>query len=156
MPSVPVSELIADNLVSTLGQISVAGGYHNNVSAVVRRKQFGQPTANKLVVVNLGDKELNEANNPLNGRITWLQSYWIDFYLIEPEAGADIDEQINRAVADVETVLMVDPFRGGYAHDTFPSGAVIFPDEEGGQIAGVSILVRVRYRTLLTDPNTQA
>jgi hypothetical protein len=153
----PVSELIADNIVTTLGGITTTGGaYHHTASAVMRRKQFGQPTSNNLIIVNLGDKERNDEANPKNRRITWVQSYWIDFYIIEAEGGGDIDERINKAVSDVEKILMVDHTRGGYAHDTFPSGAVIFPDEEGGGVAGVSVLIRVQYRTLLTDPNTQS
>jgi hypothetical protein len=154
MPSTPLVELIADDLVTTLRGISTASGYHNDVGAVIRRSQFGQRDGDNFVVVAQGESE-RDFDAPHNNCARWSQSFWVDWYVVEQEGGDAIDTRINKARADVEKIVMVDPNRGGYAIDTIPMGVVLMPDEQGGGIAGVSVVLKVSYQNYLTDPNAQ-
>ena len=158
MPELPLSERIARNLVDTVKGINTAAGYHNTVSAVERRKQFGRHSGDRLIVLFQGDAERDETVEPTTNTapVQWKHPFAFDCYVVEPEGGAPVDLRINTIRADVEKAVMVDPHRGGLAIDTAVGDPQIFTDEEGGQIAGVTVTVVVKYRTRLNDPNTQA
>lgn len=158
MPDLPLSERIARNLIETVKGIRKSAGYHNDVAAVERRKQFGRHSGDRVVVMYQGDPErAQEGETTTNdSNIIWLHPFAFDCYVVEQEGADPVDYRINTIRADVEKAVMVDPHRDNLAIDTIPGDPQIFTDEDGGQIAGVMVNVVVKYRTRLDDPNIQA
>lgn len=154
MPDLPLVERIARNLLDTVKGIKTVAGYHNTVTAL-RREQFGRYSQDRLVVLTQGDAE-RQLTAPHNGFAVWHQEFVFGCIVVEPEDGYPLDQRINSIRADVEKAVMIDPHRGKLAIDTWPNGAAPFLDETGAAIAGIDVSVTVKYRTTLTDPNTQA
>lgn len=158
MPELPLDERIARNLLETVQGINKAAGYHNDVAAAERRKQFGRYSGDRLIVMYQGDpaRDPDHETTTNTAPIHWIHPFAFDCYVVEVEDGDPVDARINTLRADVEKAVMVDPQRDGLAVDTEVTEPETFLDQEGGQIAGITVNVQVKYRTRLNDPNIQA
>ena len=153
MPT-PILELIAQNVATTLGGITTAGGYENTLT-VERAKRLGNIPGDRRVVIHQGDARKESPEDDSRAHITWNQSFLCTAFAVESEASVTaIDQRINSLRADMEKALMVDPTRGGYALDTFIEDPINFSDEGGGW-EGIVVHCVVKYRTLLGNPYSQ-
>jgi hypothetical protein len=153
MPDLPIVEQIAQHIVASLNNISVAGGFHNDV-VVERFRRQGQRARDNLLVVMQGDEAAAD-DSPPQGRLEWVQPYAVICYVTEHESGDAIDQRINTIRADVQRALLIDPKRDGLAIDTLLRPSEIFPPEAGGGFSGVTVFIDVHYRVEFADPNTQ-
>ena len=146
--SVPKLERIARDIEETLQSVRVANGYFNDL-IVERRRGLGNTMRDRFAVLFQGDAEAEDGPTQFHN---WLQNFMVLVYISHSNtATSPTDEVINTIRADIERVLMVDPRRGGLAHDTIIRSVVLIPYEDASA-EGVIVSFDVRYRTALADP----
>lgn len=153
--SIPIIESIAANLLSTINGITTAAAYNQTITAkrprTVDYQTAGWNDLDAIIVQTNSD----DSESPYN-TITRNQHFDIVVFALNADRSeAVIDTRLNIIFADVAKALMIDHTRGGKAVDTQIHGADFFSDDSGS-ITGVRIDVSVNYRTMLTDPYTQA
>lgn len=149
----PVLEAIRQDLLATIGRITVAGGYTFDAVAI-DPDRLGDPTGDGVVVVQLGGAaDWNREVSGL-GVIEWLQEFQFIGYVVQNETNiAPWDGQMIQRYADIYRALQVDYTRGGNAHDTNPDAPEWFK-RTAGQHEGVGVRCFVRYRHSWGDPYT--
>ncbi|HIJ70655.1 MAG TPA: hypothetical protein HPP87_04740 [Planctomycetes bacterium] len=151
--STPIIENIAANVAAAVGQVTVANGYNQDLTAVrPRRVDFSDIVPeDRLVLVMQTDNEPTASQ--FTGTKQWLQTFELQALVIDSdEAIGSVDTRINQIVSDLRKVMRVDPHRGGYAMDTI-CGADSRFDDEG--FSGAVIEMGVLYRTRVDDPYSQ-
>jgi hypothetical protein len=84
--------------------------------------------------------------------VYWEQPISIVCYVQESDSSdVPLDQRTNTIRADVEKSVMLDPHRNELAIDTIVDDPELLNTAEGF-IAGVSVNLLIRYRTLLNDP----
>ncbi len=151
--STPVIENIAANIATAIGEITVANGYNQDLTAKrPRRNDFSDiAPENGIVLIKQADPEPDES---AIGCKTWLQPFAIIALVIDSDGTAtSIDTRINQVRSDIEKKLMIDNTRGGYAIDT----DILPPQEfdDGAGFSGITVRIAVKYRTDENDPYTQ-
>lgn len=160
MPTNPVDELIAQNIVTAIGEITVANSYNYDLTAA-RPTRLGFDASTKhrdltvLIVQDDADEDESKASEGNPPMLAWVQPFMLIAYVIESDASTDpIDQRINRVRADIIKKLMIDVTRGGYAHNTTFTGSRVFSLAPG--VTGVVLYIDIDYRVRSTDPYTQA
>ena len=156
--SEPIVEQIAANVASTVAAVTVANGYHQDLTAsrpTSSEWRDGRPQANGTVIIVQDDADENEehstAGNP--GLKAWSQGFALVAYVIASEAStAAMDTAVNRVRADLEKALTIDRTRGNLAIDTIIRAAQHFAAGPGA--TGTAVIVDVLYRTREDDPYT--
>lgn len=153
--SEPVIELIAKNIETTINAVTTANGYNQDLTAVrPKRTDFLESSWNDLTVL-ITQAEVEKIVD-VNSLITWRQHFVLVAIVIDSDTASDsIDTRENAVRSDIEKKLTEDITRGGYAYDTGLLGAVPFKSDDGAN-SGIAIEFTVDYRTLGTDPYTQA
>jgi hypothetical protein len=155
--SEPVIELIVQDVVDRIAEITTANGYHQTL--VARRPIRGnleglENPENGVVLVIQGDPEENEdisveGNPKAKG---WTQPIYLQCFVIaaHDDTTTPLDKLVNRVEADVVKKLLADRTRGGHAIDTIPRASDRYTD--GPQATGVLMQFDVIYRTDEDDP----
>jgi hypothetical protein len=138
--SLPIAELITQNVVETLGTIQLGGGF----------KKSGRNSQDDLVcVVGFLDDELDPES--ADGFSYWLRPYWAIVYIYEPESSSmPYDQRLDIVRADIEKALSRDVSRGGYALNTNILSPNRFDPENDS--TGICVNFDVHYRTAIGDP----
>jgi hypothetical protein len=141
----PVCERITLNVLETLAEVSVAGGYRTDLS-VERRVRGGNTPRHLLAVVHEGDDEELGDDETDNGSKAWVRPYVVQIYVLDSElTSADRYHQVlNVARADVAKALARDNTRGGWAYRTEIRGPVELDDPNDA--GGVLVYFDVHYR----------
>lgn len=156
----PVVELITQNVEASLRGVRKSAGY--NVDLIVERElQYGNARRNNLAVLMQVETERQDQLTTPENRIAWMQRYWVECHVVEPEGSAvPVDQRINVIRADVEKAIMVDFRRGtttgaiaGAVVDTYIRDPIQVLDEQG-RWEGVIVVFDVHYRTKYEDPYT--
>lgn len=152
MPSTtPIVELIRQNIATTL-QGLVTAGY---ATAVVQPKSYARDAdfadGNLVLIQQEGRKVEDSAEDRVDGT-TKDRTFEIVCCIrkSDTETGA-VDGFINALEARVESALMTDPSRGGYALDTEWTGSAPLGINRKG-IDGARVYFTVRYTHQRTNP----
>jgi len=149
----PVSELIAQNILTTVQTVTTANDYNYTLMAA-RHTRGGDP-ANHLAayIVQSNIREATDA--PYNTK-QWYLTFEIGVYIIPEQSDTTpIDTYCNVVKADIEQALMVDRYRGGNALDTQIRAGYTVTDE-GLQYDIVVVNCEVNYRTAEINPYQNA
>jgi len=150
----PVIELIAQNVLTTVQGITAAAGFNFNLTAQRHSKKGDRVRHLNGIIVQEARREVTD-KKVYNTNEWWLP-FGIGFYVIPAEEDqTPIDTYANLIMADVEKALMADRYRGGNAINT-----VILPEmlivDGGLEFDLVVINVEVHYRTSELDPYLNA
>lgn len=149
-PTSPKIELITQNLLTTLGGVTVANGYQITIIPERRKQGGNDPRRNYLAV--LCQLNCQPLDNPCGGFLRWLQHYLLEVYVLTSEGDSNpVDYYVNRVRSDIEKALMVDVQRSSLAQNTILEGTEPFADNALA-FDGVGILFAVDYQTLETSP----
>lgn len=158
--STPVVEHIAQDIKAAINEIDTTDGYSMNFECVrPTRAGFEDEAAPRdgICVLIQGDPTEDEANSahgnsPMKA---WRQPWsCVAFVINDDDSTTPIDTRLNAAAADIQSKLMEDRARGGYALDTEIMPTVRF--NEGSGATGIVVAVEVLYRTREDDPYTVA
>lgn len=144
-----ILELIAQNILQTLNDISTGNGYSSNIVAE-RWTMKNRIRDNLVVIQQLGPSKLQAPHQHL----AWLQPFELIGYTEEPEGSTTpLDQRANMMWSDIVRSLREDVTRGGYAIDTI----IDEPDpfEQTGPHVGIVTRITVHYRHLENDPTAQ-
>ena len=158
--STPVIESIAEDIATAVNAITVANGFHQDLTAKrpIRLGLEGLAAETDGTVVILQeepseDEEASSQGNPPSR--AWRQPFWLAAYVIASDAvTTPIDTRLNQVRSDIEKKLRADPTRGGYAIDTIIRAPIFFNEDPG--VTGIIVVIEVRYRTSEDDPYTKA
>ena len=149
----PIVEHIAADIATAIGEITVAAGYNQTLTALRPTKMdFMQtPAADGVVLIKQDDPvRIDEEETPYTC-IDWSQPFVLAAFVIDSDdAATPIDTRLNQVRSDIEHKLSVDKTRGGYALDTTISNPV--PFAESPRVTGIAVVVEVEYRTAVNDP----
>lgn len=151
----PIFELITQNIVETLTNVTLVGGCGEDL-IVERSNRRGNKLQNGLVVVHLDNPTKNETlTETAEGRIDWVLPYVLEAYIVDSEGSPrPADQRVVMIWADIYKAMMLDFTRGGYAYDTVPVPPVWEHDEQG-RWQGVQVNFDVKCRTMYDDPYTR-
>jgi hypothetical protein len=142
----PVLELIAENIVEALKNVSPAGGY-NVTLEVERYKNPHNRPRDMLAVVITGDAAPAEDSEG-SEQSSWVQTFGVLVYVIDNETTTNpADERQILAWADCVRALSIDKTRGGQAWRQS-----MLPPDFGDDF--VLIKFDVYYDTVGDDPFT--
>jgi hypothetical protein len=149
--SIPVIELIAQNLLTTLQTVNQDNGYNYNLN--IFRMPKGGIKREHLNAGFIQDVpiELDDSQ-----KVYFTQQWKVPFKLqvfIMPEEDdqTPLDTYANLIRSDVEQASQIDPYRGGNALDT----RVLAPEwhiDEGLADAIITVVLEIDYRTNISDP----
>ncbi len=151
----PVKERIMQAIATQLATITIAGGYHVDVEAVVRPRRTGEeyvPEASGISLLQGEETENPEddaaGDPPLQGWMLPVLAECVIRQSVQDER--PMDQVLNVFEADVRKALMVDPTWGGLAIRS-QLRANTYPDPSNG-VEGVIVPVEVYFRTAENDP----
>lgn len=155
LPStLPVSELIARNILTTVAGITTANGYSFNLTAQ-RHTRAGDKRLHLNAIVTQDDPR-EVADPKVYNTYEWTLPFHIGVFIVPlPNDTTAIDTYVNVIKADVEKALMVDLYRGGNALNTEIKPSITV-SEEGLEYDLLVINVEVNYRTSAYDPYVNA
>jgi hypothetical protein len=152
--SLPISELIAVNVLSTVAGVNVANGFTYDLTAQ-RHTRSGDKRAHLNCIIVQGDR--TAVSDPkIPNTLEWNVPFRASTYVIPETTDATaIDTYGNIIAADIERAIMADRYRGQNAMDTkvHPSHTIV--DDEGG-FNLVLVDFEVNYRTSELDPRINA
>ena len=152
----PIEELIAQNVKTTALTVTTDNDYNESVNEVYRLTSVEGFNAIHLNVVILEDPPERDREAESAGSHTWRKVFGLALYFRpSDEDESPQDTGINRFRADMAKAMMIDHTRGGYAMDTDILDPAVMTDENG-VVQGCLLPIEVSYRTLETDPYTQA
>ena len=151
----PIIESIAENIKSSIGQITVDNGYNQSLTGIrPKRINFMAESWKDLdvLVVQGVVQKLTTAM----GFITWRQFFSLIAIVIDSDKETNpIDTRCNKVRSDIEKKVMADIRRNSLALDTECMGAEPFITDDGVN-SGISIEISVDYRTKEDDPYSVA
>ena len=151
-PDYPVIELIAQNIIDTLKDVTEDNDYYQTLNPRRPTRDIFEangPLSDLDVLVVQDDPVLIE-DNPY-GVQEWEQPFLLSICLQDSDSSTTaIDTRKNYAVSDVITAIMEDTSRGGYAIDTVIKDVYSFPVELSE--TGITVVINVKYRTQYDDP----
>ena len=115
--ALPIPESVIANIVTTLKNVSISGGYSVTLTPVERRTlPDNNPTPWKCVV-SLEDPELiSDQPWPLcRQTLNFVVVVWVP---TNEESATSPDTLLQCVWADIQRALYVDRYRGGYAENT--------------------------------------
>lgn len=147
-----VRESILEDLRTTLGGITTANGFNNDIQSVQRWRQQGNSlVVVPCIVVNAGPEEKDPVPNPF---MTCRLTVYIDIWTRQDEADArSTDTILNSLLGDVEKALTQDITRGGFAKDTNIKSNSLFETLEGQPYSGIVIELEIIYQHKQGDPD---
>jgi hypothetical protein len=151
----PIAELITQDVLAALKQVSKVGGY--SVTLKPERFKKGGLNSDSDVTAILSfhdDQAASDADTPLN-YTAWLRPYWVLVYIYESdESDTPYDQRVDCVIADIGKAVMQDVTRGGHAQNTWMREPVRFddPNDSTGVICNFDVL----YRHLEDDPYSQS
>lgn len=152
--SVPVSEIIAVNVLETVQGVTVESGYNYDLTAQ-RHMKSGDKRAH-LNAILLQDDPREATDTKAYNTMEWWLPFHIGVYVIPLEGDATpIDTYCNAIAADVQKALMVDRYRGNNALDTQIRASRLITDDEL-KCDIIIINVEVNYRTAEVNPYVNA
>lgn len=152
-----ILDSLLSNVESALLQIHVANGYENT-PAKVQRVQQSLTSIADVPAVLIAMRDIRAADDEPYGVQDWILSLevhavWVaDPQTVEFERDAsgnpteNTTEQYASWMADINTALLADHTRGGYAIDTTIVAMEPVPVSSENRLAGVIVDVEVRYR----------
>ena len=142
---------------ATLEGITVENGYANTLQSVQRFRQDGQELANLPAAILIEGGDDVDLNGPLEltSRTMTVSAVLIQQQDTDVEAKS-ASELMNSLIADVQTAMQVDHWRGGAAIDTTESGIGDMNVDEGQPELVQTIGYRIAYRHLRNDPTEAA
>lgn len=162
--SAPISDLIVDEIVTTLGGITVANGYQQTVTVQKLSSAAVSPLDNLVVVAPYAP--VLQSNGPAS-LDEFIMAVEITAFSIKADSSTDVSERLATLAADIRRKLMADYHRSGRAINTLfnkPPGAS-FADgtsadwgdkfSPASSPAFVVIIPRIWFRTLKNNPYTR-
>ena len=123
----PVKTLILRNVATTLGGVTIAAGYHQDLTVYDRPISFSE-IGNYPCVFIRDAGELKDGGQAVG----YTKCDLIFALEVLVADNGDPALALDQVMADIEQVLDVDPTRGGYAIDTNqdgPAECIIWPDQ---------------------------
>ncbi len=146
----PIKELIAQNLLDVLNGVKSKAGFLTDLSAEAADELSNVP-GDSSCVLHETDARLEE--NPSLGHDGYYQPYIVRAWGVESQDAGDTPEKrLSIVSADIIRAIMLDPHRGGKAHNSFIRGVKSYPQNSP---PAVDVNVEVFYRTLKNDPYRQ-
>jgi hypothetical protein len=147
-----VRESILEDLRTTLGGITTANGFNNDIQSVQRWRQQGNSlVVVPCIVVNAGPEEKDPVPNPF---MTCRLTIYVDIWTRQDEADSrSTDTILNSLLGDVEKALTQDITRGGFAKDTNIKSNSLFETLEGQPYSGIVIELEIIYQHKQGDPD---
>jgi hypothetical protein len=163
VPNDPVEYRILRDLQTALGRISVSGGYHHDVNAIVVKLDpnqaadalVGPDAPRPFLVLDVRAETWDYSSSSeqsgvdMVGLILPITVHWFNGSDSTDDTGKMLE--FFRACADIETALSVDPTRGFLALDTRVIRRVY--DELDGSDVWAMVDVQVRLFRQLGKPN---
>lgn len=164
----PIVELIAEDIVAALANVTRVNGYHVDVESVERTTREGVVVLDKKAYVMQGTPEPFPAQ-PVTHE-DFYQPYAIWYFAIEPDGSSvPIDVRLNIIHADIKKHLLIDyhrvatdpysednwdtpPYSNGLAVDTLVDPAPSYIEDQNSQLVGVIVECRCHVRHLYGDP----
>jgi len=144
---VTVREQILDNIDTVLAGI-VTPTYATTVRQVRRWNEnvLQNLTTFPLVVVVPFAESINQAE------VSPLMVHDLEIGLVLAVRGSDWQDQLDKLAADVRVALMTDWTRGGKAENTILQSCTFYEPNKDSPVAQAQVDLRVRFRTLFSDP----
>jgi hypothetical protein len=150
----PVSELIALNILATVEGVQESSGYNYNITAQRHSRSGDKESHLNAIIVQEDAREVTEPK--VYNTKEWIQPYNIGVFIMPPEDDpTPIDTYVNLIIADVQKALMVDRYRDQNALDTQVRAAHIV-SEKGLEYEIAVVVVEVTYRINELDPYQRA
>jgi hypothetical protein len=152
----PVVELITQNLLAALAEVTAANGYYNTFS-VIREATRPEALKDRQAFVSMGSVvRVFPDEGDSYGTVAWKQTFEIGVFVQVSEDFADsidhgLDREKARAFSDVFRTVMVDVTRGGYAYDT---NVLKADPREDGIVVTVDVTYRTRYNDVSALPTS--
>jgi len=148
-----IIEQIAVNIAETVDAITTAAGYQQDLVAVrPKRIQDIDLAADGAAYIEQGLEEPDDSQ--VTGTYTAEQTFMLTVAVIDSDRAEDsIDTRINRAVADIQKAMLIDPWRNSLAIDTKWGPVQRFSD--GESMTGAVVEIIVKYRVSESDPYTK-
>jgi hypothetical protein len=144
--SLPISETIVENIVTTLAGVTTGNGYENTLTVEREEDPFNQPR-DRLAIVCKG--KLDARYPPPIGLDEYIFPIGILFYAVQSESDGPVTEQLYSIAADIRKALMVDVHRNGHAVNTeFETDDI---DTKSSPPSGI-VTAKITFRTLRGNP----
>lgn len=153
MPTTPVSELIARDVLTTVASVTTGHGYNYTLSASRHSRAGDKRQHLNAVIVQHDPREVSEPK--IYNTKEWWLPFAIGIYIMPDETDTTpIDQYVNVIRADVENALMADRYRSNNALDTQVRAPTI--DVIEGIADLLIVNVEVNYRTSELDSYVNA
>lgn len=141
-----IREKILQNIETTLTAVT-------SLSSVQRWKMHGNTFLNvPCVIINAGPEPKQPSPNPL---MACQLTVFLDLWIRQAETDTTpTDTVLNNIFSDIETALMADVTRGGFAVDSLVKNSVPGATIEGEPSALLEIELEIHYRHQQSDPTT--
>lgn len=149
--SVSVKESILENIKTTLENITVANGYHNNVQRVLRFKIAGWQTVVFPTLMVVG---IDTTKKPIEGYPPRMDAVLRGAVMsvLTNDPVEDTEQLHNLLMLDIEAALQVDVQRGGYARETTVIGEDLEVHEAEVPFCVSTVAFEVRFTHGRQDP----
>lgn len=148
-----IREQIMASVATALGNVTTGNGYNNSLASVQRYLQSGLTVADvPTAVVNFEDERREQGPTD---RVSCELRISVDIFAVHDEdtVTGSTATLVDTLAADCEKSIMQDPTRGGLAL-TFEVESVNPFQAESGSLTGITLGLRCRYYTDLSDPFT--
>lgn len=142
-------ESILAAVVSGMGTISIANGYHTDVLTTIlwRKVPFAE---GELPAINIRD--MKDSTTDLSGGPGHSMPELHEL-TIELDAVCNTSTAAHQMIDDIRKLCGVDETWGGIALRTWPQGDEIIVDDNGIRVLGAMVTIRVDYRTTKFQEN---
>lgn len=150
--STPIIELIAQNIATAVGQITIANDFNFDLTAIrPQNVTFSQQTINDgKVLIWQGDSRA--VGEPASMSAEWNTDFFIEAVAVDAADYDSIDTLLSTVAADIEKKLKEDHTRGGYALDCAFDGVSCVHTEE---FTSAAMTLIVHWRHKYDDPYNQ-
>lgn len=146
--TLPILELIAQDLLTALQGVQRDQGYNTNLKPERVSTQPEVVADGKCVIIQ-GQPTVEDGPQQ---KQTWRQPFVLKCYVVESDSPGNEyspDTRINLIRADVEKAVRADQGRGGFAVNTIIQAPTLY---EAAGVSGIDINIDVIYRTQINDP----
>jgi molybdopterin biosynthesis enzyme len=148
--SLPVIELIAQNVLTTVQGVTEENGYNYTITATRHAKKGDKRTNFAAIILQADPREATD-ENVYNTKEWWLP-FEISVFIIPSDTDTTpIDTYCNVVRSDIEQALMADRYRGGVARDTEIKASRAFTEETSAYDV-IIVNCEVNYRTQDINP----